>query len=327
MLKTKVLKFLTRSNAFAPMRFLNRHKVPILMYHRFSRNEEFGKTSQATFESHLSDLTKNYNVISLDELIGHKSKEKPVPPRSAAITIDDGYRDFYDIAFPVLKKFDVPATLYVVTGFVDGENWIWTDKARYILANTSMDRCELVVGSKKIEASLIDVESRLKAAGSINSELKKMPDGEKDLILRNIASQMEITVPYLPPDEFKALGWAEAREMQNSDIEIGSHTATHPILTNVDEQTLVSELRMSKAMLQDKLQKKTIHFCYPNGNVSQRERDAAEKSGYASAVTTGLRLCENSDDLFLLPRIDAESEMYRFVQATSGFDQMKRSSR
>jgi peptidoglycan/xylan/chitin deacetylase (PgdA/CDA1 family) len=327
MLKTKVLSFLTRSNAFAPIRFINRHKVPILMYHRFSRDEEFGKTSRATFESHLSYLTRHYKIISLDELIEHRRKGEPVPQRSAAITIDDGYRDFYDIAFPVLKKFNMPATLYVVTGFVDERNWIWTDKARYILGQTSAERCDLMVGSKKIESSLSHVESRLKAAGSINAELKKMPDGEKDVILKQLASQMEVTVPDLPPDEFKALGWEEAREMQEADIEIGSHTANHPILTNVDEVSLADELRVSKLMLEEKLQKQLIHFCYPNGNVSQRECDAVEKAGYASAVTTELRLCENDDDLFWLPRIDAEPEMHRFVQATSGFDQMKRSSR
>ncbi len=324
MLKTKVLKFPTRSNAFAPIRLLNRHKVPIIMYHRFSQDEEFGKTSRATLESHLSYLTRHYKIISLDELIEYRRNGEPVPPRSAAITIDDGYRDFYDVAFPVLKKFNVAATFYVVTSFVDGKNWIWTDKARYILGQTSAERFDLMVGSKKIGLRLYDAESRLKAAGSINSELKKMPDGEKDAMLQELASHMDVALPDVPSDGFKALGWVEAREMHSANIDIGSHTATHPILTNVDEVSLAEELRASKSMLEDKLQTQSIHFCYPNGNVSQRERDAAEKAGYASAVTTELRLCENDDDLFLLPRIDAESEMHRFVQATSGFDRIKR---
>jgi hypothetical protein len=170
---------------------------------------------------------------------------------------------------------------------------------------------------------LSDNESRQKAAGLINSELKKMSDGEKDVMLKQLASQMDVTVPDLPTDEFKPLGWSEAREMQEANIEIGSHTANHPILTNVSDDVLADELRMSKSMLEEKLQKQLIHFCYPNGNVSKRERDAAEKSGYASSVTTELRLCENDDDTFLLPRIDAEPEMHRFVQATSGFDRLK----
>ena len=324
MLKTKALDFLARANAFAPFRFLNRHRFPILMYHRFSRNEEFGKTSQATFESHLNYLTKHYEIISLDELIEYGRNGESVPPRSAAITIDDGYRDFYDIAFPVLKKFNVPATFYLVTSFIDGKNWIWTDKARYILGTTTVERCELMVGPKKIKTRLSDTESRLKAAGLINTELKKMPEEEKDSMLLELASRMEVTIPDLPSDDFKPLGWDEAREMLNDKIDIGSHTANHPILTNINDDVLEMELRMSRSTLKEKLQKESLHFCYPNGNVSKRERDAAEKAGYASAVTTELRLCENEDDTFLLPRIDAESEMHRFVQATSGFDRLKR---
>ena len=323
MLKAKVLDLLTGSNAFAPIRFLNRRKFPVLMYHRFSRDEAFGKTSRATFESHLKYLTKHYKIISLDEAAKGLRSGEPLPPRSALVTIDDGYQDFYDIAFPILKKFNVPAALYVVTGFVEQVNWIWTDKARHILGRTSAGKCDLTIGSESFAGELGAYESRLMVAGSINSELKKMPDADKDAALREMAMRLNVTIPDLPPDEFKALGWDEAREMQAHNIEIGSHTATHPILTNVSVKVLEDELRVSKSMLEDKLQKQTIHFCYPNGNAAKRERDATEKAGYASAVTTELRLCENGDDTFLLPRIDAEPEMHRFVQATSGFDRLK----
>ena len=323
MLKTKVLKFLTRSNAFAPIRLLNRYKIPILMYHRFSREEEFGKTSQKTFEAHLNYLTKHYKIIPLEDAVNRLERGDDPPQRSVVITIDDGYRDFYDIAFPILKKFNVPATLYIVTEFVDGKNWIWTDKARYILARTSIGSWEFEIGEKSVKGDFSNGERRLHTAAAINSEMKKMPDAEKDLKLQRLALEMYVPIPDVPPAEFKAFGWDEAREMQGSKIEIGSHTATHPILTNVDEERLVNELRASKLTLEDKLQKRLIHFCYPNGNVLKRERDAVEKAGYASAVTTELRLCENGDDPFMLPRIDAESEMHRFVQATSGFDQLK----
>ena len=293
------------------------------MYHRFSRDESFGKTSRTTFESHLHYLTKHYKIISLDEASKHLRNGEPLPLRSALITIDDGYRDFYDIAFPVLKKFNVPAAFYVVTGFIDQKHWIWTDKARYILGRTSADKCDFTIGPKRIERELGDNESRLRAAGSFNSELKKMPDSDKDAMLVELAAGLNVDVPDLPPEEFQALGWDEARLMQDHNIEIGSHTATHPILPNVSDKILADELRVSKTMLEDKLQKQTVHFCYPNGNAAKRERDAAKNAGYASAVTTELRLCENSDDPFLLPRIDAEPEMHRFVQATSGFDRMK----
>ncbi len=319
--------FLVRVNAFAPFRFLNRGKLPVVMYHRFSQAEEFGKTSLSVFENHLDYLTRCYKVISLNDAISHLGSGSLLPPRSVVITIDDGYRDFYEIAFPVLRQRGLPATLYAVTDFVDQKCWIWTDIARFILTQTVRERINLEIEGKLIERHLGNLASRLSAAGSVNTELKKLGDGEKDRILAAFAKAMGVEVPDIPPSEFDSITWDKAREMEKAGIDIGSHTATHPILTNVDEQRLESELMISRTAVQEKLQKDAVHFCYPNGNVSRRERDAAEKAGYASAVTTEIRLCENGEDTFLLPRIDAEPELHRLVQATSGFDRIRSSLR
>ncbi|MCC7306632.1 MAG: polysaccharide deacetylase family protein [Acidobacteria bacterium] len=321
--KTAVANLLVRLNAFAPFRFLNRAKLPVLMYHRFSNGEEFGKTSRKVFEIHLRYLARHYKIIPLNEAVARLKANEKLPERSAVITIDDGYYDFYDIAFPVLKSFGVPATIYLVTDFVAGNCWIWTDKARYILTKTRRDRITFEIDGRVFDMPLGGLESRFAAAGSLNSELKKLPDEEKDVYLAELAQAMDVTVPETPPHEFSALSWDQAREIATAQIEIGSHTAAHPILTNVDSERLKNELEWSKASLEQELERSLIHFCYPNGNVSTRERDAVEAAGYASAVTTEIKLCENGSGRFLIPRIDAEPELHRLVQSTSGFDRLK----
>ena len=321
--KTRLAGLLVRANAFAPFRYFNRTKLPVLMYHRFSESEEFGKTSRRNLRQHLVYLTKHYKVVSLTEAVSSLVQGRSLPVRSAVITIDDGYSDFYETAFPVLKEFSVPATLYVVTDFVGGKCWIWTDVARFILLEAKVGEVRLQIDGKLIEKSLDGVESRLRAAGSINSELKKLPVAEKDGVLIDLAKSMKVEVPAVPPATFAPLRWDQAREMAGSGIEIGSHTVSHPILTNVDAPRLDTELRNSRSEIENELQRENIHFCYPNGNVSERERNAVEKAGYASAVTTQISLCENGADKFLIPRIDAEPQLQRFVQATSGFDSFK----
>ena len=321
--KAALANFLVGANAFAPFRFINRGKLLVLMYHRFSDGEEFGKTSRKTFETHLRYIKKNYKVISLSDAVSFVKSGRPLPSRSAVITIDDGYRDFYEIAFPVLKDFGCPAILYAVTDFVDGKIWIWTDIARFVLMRTAKDKVEFNALGLSIDERLDGLESRLKVAGKINFVLKKMPDHEKDDVLAELARSMSVEVPSSPPDQFGPFSWENAREMERDGIEIGSHTRSHPILTIVDAERLGFELESSRTAIQNNLQKEHVHFCYPNGNVSQRERDAAEAAGYVSAVTTEIRLCENGEDKFLIPRIDAEPEMHRFVQATSGFDRIK----
>lgn len=321
--KAAVANFLVRANAFAPFRFLNRSKLLVLMYHRFSEREEFGKTSRRTFEQHLRYLRRHYNIISLTEAVARIGDGKEFRERSAVITVDDGYRDFYEIAVPVLKSFGVPATIYLVTEFVAGNCWIWTDKARHILARTSAERLDFTINDKAFDQVFGDSKSRLMAAAAVNSELKKITDAEKDAHLAELSKVLKVSVPERPLEEYSALNWDQAREAAAGGIEIGSHTATHPILTRVEPLRLGVELHDSKSVIQREIGSATINFCYPNGDVSPREKQAAEAAGYASAVTTEIRLCENSDDPFLLPRIDAEPETHRFVQATSGFDRIK----
>lgn len=314
---------LTKTNGFAPFRFLNRNKLPILMYHRFSRDEEPGKTSLSTFEKHLDYVAKNYQVISMSEAVARLKDGSHLPSRSIVITVDDGYLDFYDIAFPTLKKFRFPVILYLVTGFVDRKCWIWTDKSRFITMSSTESKISIDINGKTIDCKLTGLESRLDLAAAINSELKKLPDAMKEEVLRELAKRLNITIPELPAENFAPVNWDHAQELQQAGVEIGSHSVEHPILTNVDEERLKSELSSSFLAIQNRMQTETVHFCYPNGNAAKRERDAVEDAGYASAVTTEIRLCEDSDDTLMLPRIDAEPELHRFVQATSGFDSLK----
>ena len=321
--KAAVANLLVRANEFGIFRFLNRAKLPVLMYHRFSHGEEFGKTSRSTLEAHLKYLTRHYKVISLSEAAARISDGAKIPERAAVITIDDGYRDFYEVAFPVFKQFKAPATLYVVTDFVGGMCWIWTDIARFITTRSEKGEIDLTIGDKTFSRKLDGLVSRLTAASEINSELKKLPNERKEEILAAFAGSMNVTVPPLPPTSYASLDWDKAIQLEANGIDIGSHTVSHPILTNVDKLRLETEICQSRVEIRDRLQKEEVHFCYPNGNASEREVLEAEKAGYASAVTTEIRLCENNENRFMIPRIDAEPEMHRFVQATSGFDSFK----
>jgi peptidoglycan/xylan/chitin deacetylase (PgdA/CDA1 family) len=323
MLKNRILKLMVKSNAFAPFRFLNRAKTPILMYHRFSKNQEINATSQKTLIDHLKYLTNHYQIIPLAEFNNRLKNNEPIPNNSVVITIDDGYRDCFEIAYPIFREFKVPATLFVVTDFLDGKIWIWTDKARYILLNATGEKIQFEIGDKIIEANLNSKESRFTTAGKINSELKKLSISERDRKIDELAAKLNITVPELPTKDFESMTWSEAVELDKKGVAIESHTVSHPILTNVSDEELSFELKYSREVLNYKLQREISIFCYPNGNVGSRESQAVEKAGYDCAVTTEIRHFEKGENNFLIPRIDAEPEMTRFIQSTSGFDSLK----
>ncbi len=202
MLKGKILNLMVRTNAFAPFRILNRNKVPILMYHRFSPDHNFNATSAETLTSHLEYLTQYYQIIPLSELITKIKNSEPISPKSAVITIDDGYADAFEIAFPLFKKFNAPATLFVVTDFLDSKIWIWTDKTRYLLYQTKLNEFGFESGGSKLEIKLSDKNSRLNSATKINSALKKLSQAERDSKINELVKLVEVELPNLPPQEF-----------------------------------------------------------------------------------------------------------------------------
>jgi Polysaccharide deacetylase len=162
--KRAILTFLSLTGAFAPIRLINRSRVLILTYHRFSREEDGRSTSDRTFARQLEYLRSRYRMVPLSFIAARLSRGETVPAATAAITIDDGYSDAYNIALPILRHYRVPATLFVVTGFVDGTLWLWTDKLRFLVEQSPEKFFKLIIDGRSLEFQLGDRPSRLRAA-------------------------------------------------------------------------------------------------------------------------------------------------------------------
>src|SRR5215475_8530252 len=117
-MKRTILNLLRITGAFAPFRWAHRRQALIITYHRFSESEGGARISARSFAEQMKYLAAHYTLVPLSRL-GDCLQRREIPPRLAAITIDDGYRDAYEIAFPILRKHCAPATVFVVTEFVD----------------------------------------------------------------------------------------------------------------------------------------------------------------------------------------------------------------
>lgn len=311
------------SGAFAPFRLANRRKALIVTYHRFSRQDEPLKTTASSFAEQLDYLAARYRIISLSELARLTRNRAELPPGLAVVTIDDGYRDAFEIALPILRGKRVKATLFPVTGFVDGTCWLWPDKIRFATSVTKLSRIELELGGRKFRFHLTKDESRLFASDRINAQLKGMTDSEKHLEIARIAALLEVDIPVRPADEFAALNWDQLRRMQAEGVEIGSHTVTHPILPRCGLEQLRWELVHSRLRLEQEIGFAPETFCYPNGDATPEVRYEVARAGYRVAVTTDAGLNRGGADLLALRRLPTERDMARFAQTTSGFDGFK----
>lgn len=322
-MKRAILKFLCATGAFAPFRIANRGKALILTYHRFSHNGDGQTVSAREFEEHVQYLTTHYRLAPLSLLAKQLRTGQSIAPDTAVITIDDGYRDAYDIALPILRRYKAPATLFIVTDFVDRRAWLWTDKLRFLAVQTRVSKLEARINNQTFQAELNGLDSRMRTAACINAALKKLPDQEKEDALLEIEASLGVNVPELPPDDYAAISWDQMRRMEADGVEIGSHTKTHPILTSVSDSRLLSELTESRTRLEAMLGHEIDLLSYPNGNYDGRVQRAAAASGYSCAVTVELGFNDQSIDPMRLRRMDTEADFMRFIQITSGFDQIK----
>ena len=321
-MKQAVLKLMLKTGVFAPFRLAHRSQALILCYHRFSPQTESRKTSAPLLAENLRYIKAHYTIVPLAELAARLKLGQSVRGL-AAITIDDGYADAYEVAFPVLRQYQAPATLFVTTDFLSRKAWLWTDKLRYIALHTSARELRFTLKGQTRCLPLNGQYSRLAASDQANDQLKALPDEVKDREIERIAEAHEVVMPPLPPDEYRAITWAQAREMDAQGVAIESHTVTHPILTQVDSQQLRFEMREARRQLAAELDRDVQLFCYPDGAYNANVRAAAAEAGYACAVTTTHGLNAADSDLLTLRRVHGETDHAHFVQATSGFEAFK----
>jgi peptidoglycan/xylan/chitin deacetylase (PgdA/CDA1 family) len=317
-MKGHILNLLQGAGAFTPFRWAHRREALIITYHRFGERGGGARISARSFAEQTKYLAAHYTLVPLSYMADCWRRSE-LPQRLAAITIDDGYRDAYEIAFPILRKHRAPATVFVVARFVDGATWLWTDKTRYLTAQAAPQSLEVEVGGRTLRLGLNGAASRASAAESINAELKSLSEEARNALIGRLAFDLRTPLPERPPAQYSAINWGQAREMADSRVEIGSHTLTHPILTGLSDERLREEVGESRDRIQAALGRKVETFCYPNGDNDSRTRREVARAGYRLAVTTEVGLNNERDDPLALRRIHGEYELSRFVKNTSGF--------
>ncbi|MFP4416737.1 MAG: polysaccharide deacetylase family protein [Chitinispirillaceae bacterium] len=279
----------------------------VLMYHRFDHKSTFRKISKQTFESQLRMLLKRFRVISLAEYTAIIRSGRLPDPDTLVLTFDDGYQDFYYYAFPILQKYGLPATLFVTTGFIDGDFWMWPDMIEYIVLHSPKSLIHLPLNGVYFRFKLDDYFSRISAWNTIADYCLTVSNPEKFQIIDSVAKVCDVRIPMAPSPEYQALNWNQLRYMAQHDIEVGSHTVTHPILSRVEKaEDLVYEIQQSKKTISEQLDCDVTSFAYPNGKTGDYTvitKQVIKNAGYRCAVVSYPNsLNPNTNDMFELGR-------------------------
>ncbi len=299
-------------------RRLTGSQAVILLYHRVGPREDNWSSvpvDPAAFERHLRYLAQNFKVLPLREIAQSLIESQPLPEKTAAITFDDGYKDNYLHAYPLLKKYGLPATIYLTAGHIEKDELFWWDKVSYLVEHTSLKALELPqIGS-------LDFSSRPKkrqAIAHIRKTLKTWREVDKQELIDNLAKSAGVVIP---PGTAKNLflTWQEVKQMQAGGIELGAHGVTHANLTNLALPQAENEIVLSKKIIEEELQAHVLSFSYPNGDFSGELSEIVKKSGYMYAAVVGGKLVNNKSNPFELPRVSGYEDFNSFRSGISGF--------
>ena len=295
--------------------FLDNHnKLRILTYHRiinltddFIQHRGVISATPENFERQIKFLVKNYNLISFDHLKQAVDAKIKLPQRSLIITFDDGYKDNYTNAFPLLQKYGAPATFFLTTGFLDGSNVPWWDGLARALQKTTIPKVNLGILGKY---NLNSPKDKLLTISMVNGKLKNMNDTERIQKIEWIKSKLGINTK--ENDRYSQfMSWDNIMEMDKEGMQFGAHTVTHCNLTKQSILEAKREIIESKKRIEEKLNKDIIAFCYPYGHKKFLNQDIIallRKSSFFCAVSTelGINTLNGKLNLYTLKRINID---------------------
>ncbi|WP_170137094.1 polysaccharide deacetylase family protein [Winogradskyella sediminis] len=233
----------------------------VLNYHNFSEYNNYrlkrGKTLKSGYGSNFNKqirfLNKHFQFSYPNEFFG----DKTTSGIHILITFDDGYKDNYDIAFPILKQHNAKVIFFIVTNIIGTNDWLTHDKLRFL------------------------VEKKYKSENEVETCLKKMNQGHS---IATWIKQNENLIAI--PEQRLMMNWKEVEEIDKEGFKIAPHTHQHSILSFLDYTKQEGEIQTSIKTLESKLKKICNYFAYPNGLYNADSLNVLNKSAIQYGFTT-----------------------------------------
>ncbi len=286
---------------FPFVRARKRRNYQVLAYHRVGEASPYAvdRVPADLFGRQMELLSRRFNVLTLTELV-ERSKTGDLPPNAVAVTFDDGYRDNYEYAYPVLKRYGMPATIFLATGCIGTSGMPWHERVFSFMRTFPGGRLR----SEGEEHDLSGPSAKRDFLERQIARLKTLDPDSRDRWIDGIVSGN-------PNPQFAAIGrtmlsWDEVREMAQGGIEFGAHTVNHPILSRIPPDEAAREIHESKRQIEERLEGKVHAFAYPNGkpqDYGDLVKKCARDAGFSCAVTTIWGSNDGDTDPFELRRV------------------------
>jgi len=274
-------------------------RLNILIFHRVLDHQDpmlNGEVDINQFDLQMSWVKRFYNVLDLNIAID-MLLSNTLPSRALCVTFDDGYKDNYTNALPILKKHGLPATFFIATGFLNG-GIMWNDVVIETLRNTKLKELDL----SEFGLDIFNIsENRADLSGVVLKSLKYLSFEKRALVIKALPELLDSEAPVnlMMTDD-------DVKQLHGSGMTIGGHTENHPILARLSREQAKREIESGKQYLEKITEDKIQLFAYPNGIPGQdykREHvEIIKELGFKGAVSTAWGAATHKSDIFQLPR-------------------------
>lgn len=301
-----------RSGLVPFVRYLEKRRgnlLRVIAYHRIGDpGSESGlldpallSASPELFEQQMRFLVENYRLISILDLLQVIEGQQPLPPQSVLVTFDDGYRDFLDIAWPILERYNVPTILFLATGPISSaNNLFWWDRLFQGVTKTRCARLNLpTTGDYPLE----NKNQRLEAFSQLKLYIRGLDYHSAMLLVDTILQELN----FVPQTSGLLLNWSDARFLNDHGCYLAAHTRQHACLSRIPRNDVRQEIRAGQQDLLSEIGTIWPIFAYPYGQSWDLCNDFSlilQEEGFKLAVTTipGINVLSRTD-LLRLKRI------------------------
>lgn len=274
--------------------------VIVMTYHRILGSERrFEGLPVESFAAQMRWLREHCDPIGPDELVERAERPSRLKP-AVLVTFDDGYRDYHDLAYPVLESLGIPAVVFLATSFMDEGGMLWTEQVQAATLATTLDRVKLP-WSDGPPIALPDQAARVSLGVLVRAHLKTLPDAERRAALASLFEALGSPAQ----GERQMLSWDEVRRASKLTT-WGGHSHTHPILSRLDSDAADREIRTCKERIAAETGRAPTLFAYPNGqpaDYTDETKAILRRHGFRLAFATSEGIAGADSDWMAIKRL------------------------
>ncbi|MGC2245422.1 MAG: polysaccharide deacetylase family protein [Terriglobales bacterium] len=267
------------------------------------------------FERHIETLARKFSPVTIDDVAEFAKSGKRLPPRAVAVTFDDGFADNYEVALPILSRYGVPATFYIMVEAVENGTLPWYCRIRFAFNTTK--KSSWTYAETKRTYPLGTPDERRAAMPAAWDRGAALAGRAQEEFVESVERALDIDPQAAKAKHGLMMDWEQVRSLKKAGHTIGGHTLSHPNVAQVSEGDARSEIAGCKRALEEKLGDPVDHFSYPhpalNPHWSSRTLGITREAGFKSAALTTYGSVRAGDEPLALKRMYTPADLDQFT--------------